>query len=378
MKILFFIDGLRAGGKERQVVTLLKSLTAHKEFQVAVAVMNKDIHYKEIFELAIDIHYFVRKKGKGSQGDNGEKGDGDISVFRKFITLCREIRPDIIHAWDSLSSIFATPAARLLGIKIVNGSIRHAGRYRRFKKLWFVNKLAFPFSHRVVSNSMAGLTANDLAPSAKNRCIVNGFDLSRRNRIITGEKIRGTYSITTPRVVGMVAGFEDRKDYKTFIKAAQQITKEREDVTFIAVGDGKNFEQIKTMLSESDRERIKLVGRQRDVESIVNIFDIALLINNTAGHGEGISNSIMEYMALGKPVIATDSGGNRELVLDNETGYIIEPFAPETLSTRIGTLLDDNDKAAEMGRLGKQRIEQEFSLEQMVNNYISLYREFIK
>ena len=361
MKILHFIDGLRAGGKERQLVELLKNLSQRKEFQLDVAVMNDDIHYNEIFDLDIEVHYLVRHSSR------------DLSVFLKLYRLCRTIRPHIIHAWDSLTAFHAIPAARLLGIKFINGFIRHAARPRPFSKFWLVSKLSTLFAHRTVSNSMAGLDAHGLKPSRKNHCIVNGFNPVRISRLAPPEEIRKRFSITTPYVVGMVANFEDRKDYSSFIHAAERILRQRDDVSFIAVGDGKNFEQTKKMMTDENSDHIKLVGRQTEVESIIAIFDVGLLINNISGHAEGISNSIMEYMALGKPVIATDSGGSKELVQHGQTGFIIPPRDVDELTTRIEQLLDNKEQAENMGLAGKQRIENDFSIDHMVQKYIELY-----
>jgi glycosyltransferase involved in cell wall biosynthesis len=287
--------------------------------------------------------------------------------------LSRVIRPHIIHAWDSLTAVHAVPAARLLGIKFINGFIRHAARPRLFSKFWFVSKLSTLLSHRTVSNSMAGLEAHHLKPSKKNRCIVNGFNPERISRISSPEETRKRFSISTPYVVGMVATFEDRKDYTGFLKAAERIVEQRDDVSFIAVGDGKNYEHTKKLVKKEHKDRIKLVGRRTDVESIINIFDIGLLINNITGHAEGTSNSIMEYMALGKPVIATNSGGSKELVQHDKTGFIIRPSDVDDLTARILQLLDNREQAEKMGLSGKQRIENDFNIQRMVNTYVELY-----
>ncbi|MCP4219531.1 MAG: glycosyltransferase [bacterium] len=362
MKILCFIDGLRAGGKERQLVALLKGLAHREGFEPAVAVMHEDVHYKEIGELGIPIYYLIRKSKR------------DFSIFSQVSALIKEFKPDVIHVWDYMTALYALPAARMKGVKLVNGAIRHAARPRPFSKFHLISKLTFAFSHRVVSNSMAGLFANGLEVTNKHRCIVNGFDLERMKNLLPGKEIRERFDVTTPKVAGMVAGFEDRKDYKLLVEAAGKIVDQRDDITFMAVGDGKNFKKIKDLVKKEHQEKIKLVGRQSDVESIVNIFDIGLLVNNTHGHAEGISNSIMEYMALGKPVIASDSGGSKEIVQQGTTGYIVEPFDLDALTGRILELLDDKEKAEEMGKLGKTRIKEEFSFAKMIDRYCELYK----
>lgn len=363
MKILHLIDGLRSGGKERQMVALTKQLLQEEEFEVAVGVMNRDIYYTEILDLGIDIHYLVRKSKR------------DLSLIGKIDKLCKHWQPDVVHVWDSLTSIYALWAVRRRGIKWINGSIRHSAVPRFPSKFWLISKLAFSMAHRVVSNSLAGLHAHGKEPGTKYRNIPNGFNTARIEKLVPPEEVKERFDISTPYSAVMVAAFEDRKDYETFIRAARRVIAQRDDVTFLGIGNGKNFETVKSILQPGDTDRIKLPGRQRDVESIVNAADVALLINNTLGHGEGTSNAILEYMALGKPVIATDSGGNKELVSDGETGFIIDSFIVDALVEKVTLLLDHPEQAREMGLKGKKRLETEFSFNKMVGRYIGLYNE---
>ncbi len=347
-------------------MALLTSLAPRREYRLAVAVMNEEVYFKEIFQLDVELHYMVRRSKR------------DFSVFSRIKKLCKQFRPDVIHVWDTLSSIYTVPAARLLGIPFINGSIRHAAVPRPFKKQWLVSNLVFPLSHRVVSNSLAGIYAHGKKPSTKYRVVYNGFDTRRVKELVPPEEIRKRFDISTPKVVGMVANFEDRKDYFAFVKVAKQVLERDPAVTFIAVGDGKNFEAVQALVQSEGLSRVKLLGRQEDVESIANLFDIALLLCNTDGHAEGFPNSIMEYMALGKPVIATDSGGSKELVLNDKTGYILRPFEIDGVVEKIRGLLDNPGHARGMGEKGHDRIFNELGVEQMVNNYTDIYKEFVE
>ena len=110
------------------------------------------------------------------------------------------------------------------------------------------------------------------------------------------------------------------------------------------------------------------------IEDVINIFDICILTNNIYGHAEGISNSIIEYMALEKPVLATCAGGNKELIIDKVTGFLIKPFDFIDLKEKIEILLNDEKLRLKMGKLGRERIRKKFSSNLMVNKYISLYK----
>ena len=105
------------------------------------------------------------------------------------------------------------------------------------------------------------------------------------------------------------------------------ILNNRKDVTFLVIGNGINLEKCR--MKARGHEKIKFLGFQNDIESIVNVFNAGVLLTNQDVHGEGISNSIMEYMALGKPVIATDGGGTKELIVDGKTGFLVQPKSPD-------------------------------------------------
>lgn len=361
MKILFLIDSLRSGGKERRLVELLKGLKEYPEIQYEVAVISKEVSFQEVFELNAKVHYLIRKWKK------------DPRILLKLNKLCMTFRPNIIHTWGYLASMYALPIAKWRGIKFVNGYITYALPVQKFSKLWFGAMVTFPFSNAVIANSKAGLKAHKLEISNKNICIKNGFDVSRLEQIVDASSMRERFGIQTKYIVGMVANFTPAKDYYTYLGAARMILKKRKDVTFLCVGSGENLARSKIPAGAEFSDNIKFLGEQKAVESIVNMLDVGVLACNTNGHAEGISNTVMEYMALGKPVVVTGSGGNKELVVDNETGFIVQPFDIEEMARRIEEILDDAVMNERMGKAGRIRIEKNFSLKKMTNAYVSLY-----
>src|SRR5262249_61588037 len=124
------------------------------------------------------------------------------------------------------------------------------------------------------------------------------------------------------------------------IRVARKISRERKGIVFVAVGDGETLEASKKIAAGT--EAIKFLGKRKNIEQLVETFDIGVLSTFT----EGLSNSIMEYMALRKPVVATDGGGTRELVVDGETGFLVPPENPDALAAKIEYLLDNPDVAS--------------------------------
>lgn len=366
MKILLLSDSLIKGGRERRMIELIKGLLEKPDVQTELVLFSNVIDYPEIHDIGIPLHIIERKPAK------------DPRVFTRLLKICKRFRPDVIHTWSSMTAIFAFPSVKLLKIKLVNGNIANAPlNLKIWDKELFRAKLTFPFSDVIIGNSEAGLKAY-YAPESKSVCIHNGFDFNRISKLKDTENIREQFHINTKYVVGKIAAFTNRKDYHTYISAALKIVRMRDDVTFLAIGGGPNLEKVKKLVPEKFSDKIIFTGPQFDVESIINIMNIGILSTNIDIHGEGISNSILEYMVLGKPVIATEGGGTNEIVLDKKTGYLVQPKAPEEMAEMIDYLLNNPDIAEEMGKTGRQRVYDHFNLDKMTDIYYRLYKNLVK
>ena len=358
LKILFFIDCLTSGGKERRLIELMKVLKLHSDIEFEIVVMSHDIHYQEVFDLNIKIHYLIRTSKK------------DLSVFGKFYKICKDFKPEIVHCWDTMTAIYSVYACKLLHIKFVNGIISNAPEKQNiFNKYWFRAKLTFPFSNIIIGNSKAGLAAYN-APKNKSFCIYNGFNFDRTNNIINSDIIREQLNINKKYVIGMVASFSKNKDYKTYFNAAQLLLSQRNDIIFLAIGKNTDSILSKNLIENKYIGNFRLLGKNSGIESFINVMDICVLSTFT----EGISNSILEYMALGKPVIATSGGGTNEIIKNEESGFLISPSNPKELAEKIEKLLNNADLRMNMGQVGKEIIINNFSIDKMVNKYIDIYK----
>lgn len=359
MKILFLIDSLRSGGKERQLVETLKFLATRNDITCELVLMAEEVHYSYIEDLQIPTHQIMRKY------------KNDPSIFFKFYKLFRGIKPDVVHSWSSMCSVYAVPAAKMIGVPFVNGFLRDAPLSLCIKdQAWRRAKLTFPLSDVIAANSYAGLEAYKV-PKNKKACLHNGFDFTRTEGLADKETVKDQLGIHTPYVVGMVASFSEKKDYKTFIDAGQMVLEKRNDVTFAAIGDGVYLDTIQNYIKPELEDNFRLPGKQNRVLNVVNIFNICILSTYT----EGISNAIMEYMALKKPAIVTDCGGNRELVENNHTGFLVEAENPSQIAEKILLLLENKDLAENMGQNGYEKLKNEFSLEVMGKAFLRLYQQ---
>ena len=217
MKILYFIDSLQVGGRERRFVELLKYLRANTETEIEVAVMSADIGYRDFLDLGVKTHFLIRS------------GKKDPKIFHRLYTLCGSVRPDILHAWDSMTATYAAPVAKIRGLKFINNMVADAlHNLHTFHPSWVRARLTFPLSDYIVGNSRAGLAVYR-APAGRSGCIYNGFDESRVGRVLDGATVRRNLGISTPKLVGMVANFSHFKDYHTYLLAAQKVLGGRDD-----------------------------------------------------------------------------------------------------------------------------------------------------
>jgi glycosyltransferase involved in cell wall biosynthesis len=358
IKVLYIIGSFGVGGKERQLAELIKGLPKNK-YSISFIVKNVGTYYLQGIKNDIDYFYSLDEKRFGLRSL--------LKIYRKI----KFIKPEIIHSWASLATIHVIINKLFFNYKIIDGSIQDStkpGFITRIIKL-IINL----FTDRVIANSNAGLRCYKV-PDRKGTFVHNGFDFNRIIGLEPIEKIKLKFNILSPKLVGMVARIDWQKDYPTFIKAALTILQNRTEISFIIVGDGEDKRKILSLIPSEYEDRFIFTGRQSNVESIINCFDVAVLATFT----EGISNAVMEYMALEKPVIVTDGGGTSELVKDKVTGYLIKEGDVYQLTEKILFLLDHKDISVRMGAEGKKRIIEDFNFKKMINSFQNEYEKMLK
>lgn len=357
MKILYFIESLGPGGKERRLVELIYSLVKSNEIECEIVLTKNEIHYKKILELGVKIHVLERRTKK------------DPSIFWKFYNIAKSFKPDIIHVWGNMVATYAIPSKILLGIPLINNQITDAPlEQQRSVNFWF----NFFFSDKIIANTAIGLKKYNVNAN-KSQVIYNGFDFNRINALEDKEKTRRNFDIKPGFVVGMVANFSNSKDYNTYINAALKILQNYNNVTFLCVGSGNNKVYM-DMIPYELKSSVLFLGTQQNVESIINICDIGVLTS----YGEGISNALLEFMAIGKPVIATNLGGNPELIKEGFNGYLIAKSDHVGLSEIIIKLINDDKTREQIGANNRNTIKEKFSIDKMKNSFVDVYRSFIK
>jgi len=359
LKILFLIDSLQCGGKERQFVELVCGLKNSGE---------SGINHLAVITMAAASHFDGTLEAAGIRIIRGiRRYQFDPLILFKLRNIFKEFKPDIIHNFSLMTTIYTIFTPKPKKTNIVDGSIRNAFPTKGIKERIF-RKISAHLSDLIIANSHAGLDAKH-APLKKSIVLYNGFDLKRIGNLRSAEEMREELGIGPGSIVGMVAGFSKKKDWDTFFKSAKLVRQKRPDVIFLAVGDGPTLQNYKNAFQRTPG--IVFTGRRTDVENLIQLFDVGVLCSNR----EGIPNSVMEYMALGKPVVVTDGGGIRELIVDGQTGYIIPASDPNDLAVRILELLDAPKTALDMGMKGRMRITENFSMEKIIHDLFEIYSQ---
>ncbi|MCW3786242.1 glycosyltransferase [Plebeiibacterium sediminum] len=362
MRVFIITDNLMKGGKERRLMELLRYFDKENNIKTKLVILRDRIDYPEVYGLQHTELVILKRKIKK-----------DPFVFFQILKIIKEFKPQIIHSWGSMPSIYSFLIAHFKKIAFVNAMITNS-KCKKYGSEWLRAKITFPFSNIVLSNSYAGLRAYK-APLDRGKVIHNGFNFSRLENLKDANEIRSKYSIKTSIVIGMVAAFHPRKDYSNFLEVANEICKINEDVTFLAIGDGESKKDFEQKYKENDR--IVFTGNVNNVESVINVLDIGVLLTNSNNHLEGISNSLIEYMALGKSVIATKGGGTDELIINNENGLLIEPMSKIAFSSALKKLIGSHELRVSISKKAHLQIKENFSIESMGNKTIELYQELL-
>lgn len=293
----------------------------------------------------------------------------------KFIT---ENKIDVVHTHDFYTNIFGMAAARLARVKVRLASKRETGSMRSAKQK-LIEKQAFRAARGIVVNAEAvkNYLIGEGVAAGKIQTIYNGLDLERlRPADLTRAEIREMLGLpANKRFITLVANLRHEvKNQPMFLRAAQGVSEKIEDAGFVLAGEGQLMEGLKSLAQELGiLSKCFFIGRCERVAELLSVSEIGVL----SSFNEGFSNSILEYMAAGLPVVATDVGGAREAVVENETGFLVASDDDRAMTEKLIGLLENPKKAAEMGARGRLRIEENFSCAAQLENTITLYRRLL-
>jgi len=306
------------------------------------------------------------------------KGFNKWFYSKNLYNFIKDKKFDIAHVNTSLAT-FGAKAAKEAGIPVI-WHIREDLSRAEKKILKAIQK----YSNLIISPSTDiknFITKNIKIETDKVKIIPNGIDINKiMERLLTKTEVKRALNIPDDAaVIGMVGTIEPRKDPETYIKAASLAAASNNNVFFILMGNPLPGHEKHLKKSKDLAARLKLndkfifIKAGEDVMDIINAMDIFVL----PSLWEGMPRVILEAMALAKPVITTNVGGNPEIVINNKTGLIVPPKSAESLAMAIKTLLDNEEESVRMGKNGQKSIYNNFSLKIHTDRIESLYKEII-
>jgi len=293
--------------------------------------------------------------------------------------LFRRQRPAVVQSHGARSNVYTRLAARMAGVPVVLSTVHNSlfdydvPRLRRAGYL-LAERLTSPLADAVIA--VSGAVARDLVgryrlSEGKVVTIRNGIDAEAFVAGRHAGDLRAALELAPgDRIIGLTARMTAQKGHRYLLGALPALVERMPRLRCLFVGDGP-------LRAELEHEAARLgvagvcrfTGARSDVADVVSLFDVAVLPSLS----EGLPFALLEAMALGKPVVATDVGGNPEVVADGETGFIVPPRHPEALARAITILLEQPLTARAMGQRGGARVRERFTLTQMHESLERLY-----
>ena len=306
--------------------------------------------------------------------------------LRRFAQYLKKHEIDVVHTHDFYTNVFGMAGAALARVPVRVASRRESAV--RPAKQRLIERSAYRAAHAVVANceEVRQQLIKEGVPAKKVRTIYNGLDPARV-QVALADRKEILASLNLPesaRFVTIMANMRAHvwnpepacyKDHPTFLRAAQRVSEKVPDAAFIVAGEGELKEQTQQLARDLGiADRTFFIGRCQNVGAVLSISDVCVL----SSRAEGFSNAILEYMAAGRPVVATDVGGAKEAIADGETGYIVAPGDHERMAQHIISLLNDPENARSMGARGTDVVNEKFSCLRQLQNVESLYNELLK
>jgi L-malate glycosyltransferase len=357
--------GLDAG-TERQVVETAKRLNKER-FDVHVICLEDSPQLRSL-EGVCNVAVFPTPSVNSWSG---------LAQARRFRQYLRRYHIQIAHAYMNKTATFAVLTS-LASDRIVITSRLNTG-------YWYTPRLRTMFrllnlgTDAMMANSVEAkriaVETEGLAPE-RVRVVYQGVDMTKFSRGLGNPSACDGLGIPRDaRVIGIVANLRPVKDHALFLRAAKIVAGEIGDAVFLLAGRGELYLDLCNLASELGiRERVFFTQGEGKIMDYLARMSIGCLTS----FSEGFSNAIMEYMAAGLPAVAIDVGGNRDAIIDGETGYLVGERSPEAFAKPLIELLRNEDLRASMGDKGFQRCVEYFEVGKTIGQLEEFYESLVR
>ena len=362
-RILQIIPTLDRAGAEKQMVLLVRGLP-RDEFDVHVCAITRGGPFEaDLTEAGIPVHVI------------GKQWKIDPAAYWRLSDHVRRLRPDVIHTWMFTANAYGQAAGIARGVRRLVAGYRCVDPWK--------SRFHFAIDHRIgrrcsrlVANSrcVRDFYVHHHLPAEKFLVIPNGVASAEPSDTTRRQWLAELGLPDGSRLIGLVGRLWPQKRVKDAIWAADLLKVIRDGVHLLVIGDGPHRQRLLRFRDQVViRDKVHFLGHRSDVPRMMPHFDV---LWSTSGY-EGQSNAIMEAMAAGVPVVATDVPGTRDLVIHETNGYLVGVGDRAAIARHTNRLLDDPELAARLGAAGRERMQSEFGIEKMVERHVALYRELL-
>ncbi len=355
INVLHVVLGLQVGGLEKFVLNLIDNYPPGiKPFIVCLEKKGElapQYHHLDIIEL------------------NKESGIS-TKIIRQLVHLTKEFKIDIIHTHNPSPHFYGAISGFLSRRPVIH--TKHGRNYPASQRKVWLNKISSYLTTKIVavSQNAADVCIDvEKIPSRMVSVILNGADTNLFCPAANDDE-----NERMPVRIGIVARLSAEKDHQTLLGACKLLACHGDDFHLEIIGDGPLRSTLeKTVKTLGLDKHVSFSGMRHDVPELLRQLDIFVLSSTT----EGISLTLLEAMASKLPIVATDVGGNPEVVIDGETGYIVPPQNPAAMANKLLLLINDVNLRRQMGKKGRERVVAQFSIKETAQKYEDLYREVL-
>ena len=357
-RVLLIIDELDIGGTEQQIVELVRCMPMER-YRPIVCCFRYGRKAEEIEALGVKVIH-LRKERRV-----------DLTLVLALARLMRSENVGIVHTFLIGANLWGRLAALLARVPIIIASERNVDIWEEALKLRTGRMLA-RVTNAIVANAEAVRTyliARGVA-AARVVTIRNGVNTTRFDGPLDRAAVRQSLGVRPDEILAaVIARLEPQKGHATVIEAAARLRGQHPQLRFLFVGGGSMQDLLPAMAERLGvRERVVFTGFRTDSADLIRAADLSVLTSTK----EGLSNTLLESLAAGRPVIASAVGGNPEVVTP-DVGILVPPRDPDALANALHRILSDRVAAERMGNRGRQRIRHEFSVARMVSETTALY-----
>lgn len=365
MKITHFVESLDRGGLERMVLELVKLQQQHGHHCQVVCLFERGTLAHELDELGIPVNACHKRPGP------------DLRALVRARRLVRAHGTDVLHTHNAVAHYQAVLATCGLGIyRIVNTRHGMGGNARAARREWLYRR-ALVRTYAVIAVCEAACRdaiRRGIVPLAKAKVVPNGIRVDSFQPASAAMRERLLRMLELPvqtRLIGSVGRLNWAKDQVGLIRAYRQVHEQRPDTALLLIGDGElRAELQQCAIAEGVRDNVHFLGDRNDVHELLQGLDLFVL----SSMSEGYSMALLEACAVALPIVATDVGGNGEIVRDGRTGRLVPARDSVALANAMLALLRDPAQATVLARAARSWVERRGTLDVMVMRYARLYQ----